>query len=552
MKKPAILSSAIAYGWAKRAVDLGLGTKAFTKTENNPWLKIDLMDVYFVHDVVVFNVLEPKHDGPMLDLNIRIGSASIINDNPLCTIANIYVGEGRSFYCDMFGQTVVIHRPGVVASMVIAELFVNTNNAENVPRKAAVSNTQHQNSRAPSRTIDSDVNQYWFVTEDGIVQEKTLTVELAGEFNIVMIYIITRALMQFELKLGLSEDFALQKHCIPGLHDLPVSAGYHFFCVERTLTKYIHIHQYDKERQMQISEILAFEKTKPVIDYNRNYKHVWAEEHKDVTLSCDINGYPAPVFSWIKDKTVVATGSRSLTLLHVKQNESCTYECWGNNTLGKWRICADHAEMKFDLKTTTVVENFEIRGNQWYSSYDDKQMKYLQFREKAPKPTASCQLWLKKKHPKLQDGIVSGTLCLRNTTHDCAATFDVDIRRCTAYYIYHFARLRSTTTYKFCFEPAAISTNGQHPAISSAVPNYALSDKIFQTETEVVESYQCLVMCQLDTQCKSFNFSQKEKICEMNTATKKEFPRSYGPRNNYSYYHLSSGIVKVARRRSEL
>jgi hypothetical protein len=71
-----------------------------------------------------------------------------------------------------------------------------------------------------------------------------------------------------------------------------------------------------------------------VIDYNRNNKHVWAEEHKDVTLSCDINGYPAPVFSWVKNKTVVATGSSSLTLLHVKQNESCTYECWGNNTLG--------------------------------------------------------------------------------------------------------------------------------------------------------------------------------------------------------------------------
>ncbi|CAB4019502.1 Hypothetical predicted protein [Paramuricea clavata] len=381
----------------------------------------------------------------------------------------------------MFGQIVIIHRPGVVASIFIAEVFVNTNNAENVPGKAAISNTQHRTSRWPDRVIDSDINRYWFITRGGIVQEKTLRVELAGEFNIVMIYIITEVLMQIELKLGLSEDFTLQKHCIPGLHDLTLFAGYHFFCVERTLTKYIHIHQYDKERQMQMSEILAFEKTKR-----------------------------------------------------------------------KWRICADHTEMKFDLKTTTVVEDFEIRGNQWYSLYDEKQMKYLQFREKAPKPTASCQLWLKRKHPKLQDGIVSGILCLRNTTHDCAATFDVDIRRCTAYYIYHFASLRSTTKYKFCFEPAAISTNGQHPAISSAVPNYALSDKIFQTETEVAKSYQCLVMCQLDTRCKSFNFSQKEKICEMNTATKKEFPRSYGPRNNYSYYHLSSGIIKVARRRNEL
>ena len=73
MKKPAISSSAIAYGGANRAVDLSFGTKAITKTENNPWLKIDLMDVYLVHDVVVFNALAPRHYGPMLDLNIRIG-----------------------------------------------------------------------------------------------------------------------------------------------------------------------------------------------------------------------------------------------------------------------------------------------------------------------------------------------------------------------------------------------------------------------------------------------------------------------------------------------
>ena len=66
----------------------------------------------------------------------------------------------------------------------------------------------------------------------------------------------------FIISTGLSEDITLQKHCIPGLHDLPLRAGYYFFCVERTLAKYIHIHQYDKERHMQISEILAFEKTK--------------------------------------------------------------------------------------------------------------------------------------------------------------------------------------------------------------------------------------------------------------------------------------------------
>jgi hypothetical protein len=71
------------------------------------------------------------------------------------------------------------------------------------------------------------------------------------------------------------------------------------------------------------------------LSYNKKYnKYVWGEENKDVTLSCDLDGYPTPVWSWVKNKTVVDIGSRSLTLLHVKKNESYTYECWANNTHG--------------------------------------------------------------------------------------------------------------------------------------------------------------------------------------------------------------------------
>ncbi len=92
-----------------------------------------------------------------------------------------------------------------------------------------------------------------------------------------------------------------------------------------------------------------------------------------------------------------------------------------------------------------------------------------------------------------------------------------------------------------------MSTSGHQPAISMPVRNQALFDKILQIETEVAESYKCLVMCQLDARCKSFNFSQKYKICELNTATKKEFPRNYRPRDEYSYFQMSSGILKVVR-----
>ncbi len=50
-------------------------------------------------------------------------------ENSLCTIASILLGEGRSFYCDMFGQFIIIHRPNVVAALFIAEVSINTNSA---------------------------------------------------------------------------------------------------------------------------------------------------------------------------------------------------------------------------------------------------------------------------------------------------------------------------------------------------------------------------------------------------------------------------------------
>ena len=74
--------------------------------------------------------------------------------------------------------------------------------------------------------------------------------------------------------------------------------------------------------------------TLAIIDYTTSDNYVWQEQRKDVTLSCDIKGYPTPVHSWVKNRTVVSTGSSSLTLRHLKQNNSGTYECWGNNSLG--------------------------------------------------------------------------------------------------------------------------------------------------------------------------------------------------------------------------
>ncbi len=57
-----------------------------------------------------------------------LGTALELTDNPLCAIANVYVGEGRSVYCDMFGQIIIIHRPGIEGALYLDEVFVNTMN----------------------------------------------------------------------------------------------------------------------------------------------------------------------------------------------------------------------------------------------------------------------------------------------------------------------------------------------------------------------------------------------------------------------------------------
>ena len=48
--------------------------------------------------------------------------------NPLCTIEEFYVGEGKTLYCDMFGQIISIHRTSDSA-IYISEVCVNTINA---------------------------------------------------------------------------------------------------------------------------------------------------------------------------------------------------------------------------------------------------------------------------------------------------------------------------------------------------------------------------------------------------------------------------------------
>ena len=68
--------------------------------------------------------------------------------------------------------------------------------------KEATSNTPASSSnKSPNRAIDLKTSSTWSYTEN-VVQEKTLDIDLDGEFNIVMLYVVGKNLRQFKLELG--------------------------------------------------------------------------------------------------------------------------------------------------------------------------------------------------------------------------------------------------------------------------------------------------------------------------------------------------------------
>ena len=112
-----------------------------------------------------------------------------------------------------------------------------------------------------------------------------------------------------------------------------------------------------------------------------------------MTLSCDIKGYPTPVYSWVKNKTVVSTGLSSLTLRHLKQNNSGTYECWGNNSLG---YDAKLVKLVVASKYTALLNNCNQNKSQRSFQYTAKNgLKVVAFCQPfANKLQQTCQFHL--------------------------------------------------------------------------------------------------------------------------------------------------------------
>lgn len=73
--------------------------------------------------------------------------------------------------------------------------------------------------------------------------------------------------------------------------------------------------------------------------------------------------------------------------------------------------------------------------------------------------------------------------------------------------------------------------------------DYALTNHVLQREEDIEDSTDCLLMCSVITSCKSFNFSTKERICELNSSSKKESPKAFASRSGFRYFEKGKGLI---------
>ena len=285
-------------------------------------------------------------------------------------------------------------------------------------------------------------------------------------------------------------------------------------------------------------------------------REIW---QKEVTLNCAAHGYPTPVLSWWKDNVVISNSDK-LTV-----NKSGIYECWANNTHGEdfkpihvsitseVRVCVGSTEVTYDLggKDVNVYPQAEatFHGHKWYRFSDITSMQYLKMSNNIPN-LKKCRTRLLGEHPKLSDGVVARSVCVKDEQGDCQKQLNVRVRNCGAYYVYNLPSTQQVQGISYCFMKE--NKPSGNPSIASKVggSDRALINHVLQREEEIQDSTDCLLMCSVAPSCKSFNHSKKEKMCELNSSSKRKSPKDFASRSGFVYFEKGKGMV--VRRINEL
>ena len=67
-----------------------------------------------------------------------------------------------------------------------------------------------------------------------------------------------------------------------------------------------------------------------------------------------------------------------------------------------------------------------------------------------------CQTQMSGVHPKLSDGVVTRSVCVRNEQGDCQQQFYVRVRNCGIYYVYNLPSTLQFQGFSHCFRKGVV------------------------------------------------------------------------------------------------
>ncbi|XP_028281488.1 uncharacterized protein LOC114448621 isoform X2 [Parambassis ranga] len=191
------------FGDPKLAIDgnqgsiWGDGICTHTGYDQNPWWRLDLMDVYKINTITIINRRDCCHER-LNGAEIRIGNS--LNDNgnanPRCAvITTILAGATVTFECNgMEGRYVNIVIPGRKEYLTLCEVEVySTLSAENIARGGRV--TQSSQFGDPKLAIDGNQGSIWgdgICTHTGHDQNPWWRLDLLDTYKINTVTITNR------------------------------------------------------------------------------------------------------------------------------------------------------------------------------------------------------------------------------------------------------------------------------------------------------------------------------------------------------------------------
>ncbi|XP_031553778.1 uncharacterized protein LOC116290808 [Actinia tenebrosa] len=273
------------------------------------------------------------------------------------------------------------------------------------------------------------------------------------------------------------------------------------------------------------------------------------------TVTCEADGSPTPYVAWVR-LGVVLVNKKSTAEITITENNG-EYVCVASDREGikklivkakaPLQLCHDH----LIITDVSRAVNHIFQSSQVKSDVSDIDLsKWYRIQSPAgnqlpttcvPQNRCGTQApgWLNGTLPSVQDGIVKKTVCFHFNGDCCYQNATVHIRKCFGFYVYKFSAVpKQLPAPRHCIQNEHIDTRDcpYFTFATSENSREGLVGHVMYSEAEVQKDLICLNYCIILNDCKSFNYSKEKKICEINNATRQEYPEAFVKNDAFAYY----------------